>query len=712
MPTFHSLTSYSSILRSPLYHSPTSRLRTFSMSIFSSPRRALLLAAAVLPAFSSAAHADTPTPFSSDADTVFYPRLTAERVLRWGAYEEKGKRKKEKDIGDDAFSFPLSPFSFPPDADAEQTLLLDDMQDAQVVPIRRRSAPRNAVPNDGQNDTRRSLTLDSALPFASQPSQYGPLVARSFGHMAQKTAEGIYTFSDGVQIVYTDPRDKAQTTLTAESAEYNYRTGLVTAHQGARLERSEGSFVGDDITYNVITRAGFTTNAIAETDYFRMRGRRIEALPDGSYVVEDGVFTTCIRGRPDYQIRARRLTVKPNQYVSARGATVFAGPTRLVTLPTFRRSLAAGSSLPIPTPGYDKSDGVFARLRDTPLLDPHRSLQYDGRVGVRRLPAGFVAYEFDIAKTAPRAPAPRTLRTGLDDPLHGYLEQLTPPTYREYAEDRYEDEFIPRLTAGVVVQNDQFVYNRRRTDLRVSRFPELALRYVNVLGRVTDPATLQDQPQAADRTPDGTPNGVGGAVVNPILQRVTSAPFLLDFDLRAGGVTEYPTRVTSGRISFQTTAATQPLLIGRRISLRFAISDWLNAYSAGSMYNLFSPETELDYLPTRTTRIGVGYRFSDDLGRTPFVFDHQDVRSELRLLFQTGGPFAFGYEAKFDLERSRQYDGEFAVLRDFDCMQAGVAYRQRSQSFNVIFRLLPPTRDRAARRAQPLQAIPGSRPGG
>ena len=230
---------------------------------------------------------------------------------------------------------------------------------------------------------------------------------------------------------------------------------------------------------------GFITNAIAESDYFRMRGDRIEALPDGSYQIENGVYTTCIRGRPDYQIRARRLTIKPNQYVSARHVTFYAGPTALITLPALTRSLNRYSNAPIPTPGYNTTDGFFLNLRDTPIVEPQRSLGFDLRLNFRHLPTGFAAYEFDLKPPAPRAPSPRTLRQSLSDPLRGYLEQLTPPTYREYAEDRYEDEFAPRTTAGIVLQNNQFVYNRRRTDLRVSRFPEVSCALYQFAGKGT-----------------------------------------------------------------------------------------------------------------------------------------------------------------------------------------------------------------------------------
>jgi hypothetical protein len=588
------------------------------------------------------------------------------------------------------------PFSLMDD-DAEQLLPLNDPPETDVIAVG--AEPAQAKPTPAKP----GITIPGPL------LRPGVITIDSFGNA--DSVNGIFQFPDGVHLTYTEEGSKATTTLTAQSAEYDPKTGLLTAHKSARLERTEGSFVADEITYNLVTQAGFVTNGIAESDYFRMRGDRIEALPDGSYQIENGVYTTCIRGRPDYQIRARRLRIKPNQYVTARHVTFYAGPTALITLPTLTRSLTRSSNAPIPTPGYNTTDGFFLNLRDTPIVEPRRSLGFDLQLNFRHLPTGFAAYEFDLKPPAPRAPSPRTLRTSLSDPLRGYLEQLTPPTYREYAADRYEDEFAPRTTAGIVLQNDQFVYNRRRTDLRVSRFPEVSAHFINVLGRSRDANALQNaQDNAADA--NGDPAGPAGAVINPILQRTSSAPFLLDVSLNAGGISEYPTQVTAGRFSIQTTASTQPLLVGRRISLRFAVSDWINTYTSGSWYHLFSPETELDYLPTRTTRLGMGYRFSNDTGRTPFAFDRLDVRQELRLLFQTGGPVGFGVETKFDLERSRAYDTEVAVVRNFDCMQVGFAYALRGQQFNIIFHLFPPTRDRATRRTTPLQSIPGRNSGG
>ena len=71
------------------------------------------------------------------------------------------------------------------------------------------------------------------------------------------------------------------------------------------------------------------------------------------------------------------------------------------------------------------------------------------------------------------------------------------------------------------------------------------------------------------------------------------------------------------------------------------------------------------------------------------------------------GPWAFGVVSKIDVDHARSYDTEFAVLRNFDCMQVGLNYRVRNQSINLIFNILPPTADRARRRQLPINPAQG-----
>jgi hypothetical protein len=195
--------------------------------------------------------------------------------------------------------------------------------------------------------------------------------------------------------------------------------------------------------------------------------------------------------------------------------------------------------------------------------------------------------------------------------------------------------------------------------------------------------------------PEPVPHPVGST--EAAIQRIPNASFLLDVSASIGEFNEQPTNIAAGRFGLRADAASQPNLIGKRLSWRLGASDWFNAYTTGTTYDLLSAEAELNYVPTRTSVFGAGYRYLTDAGTTPFSFDRRDIRHELRLRYQVGGPWAFGVLTKFDLERSRVFDSEFAVVRNFDCMQVGVEYRLRTQSFEVIFNLLPPTPDREQR---------------
>lgn len=528
------------------------------------------------------------------------------------------------------------------------------------------------------------LKVDIAAGTVAPPPP-GHVEFRRFQHLRWTPGKNAFRAQGNVLAVYTEPDTKKQTTLTAETVTYDGDTGFFIATGGLRLEREEGTFTGQDLQYNFQTGVGNVTNGYFVGPAFRMSGRSIATRENGDYVIQNGTFTTCIRGRPDYRLRARELTISPGRSVSAKGVTFYLGGTPIITLPSYKRNLKASASVPVPVPGYNGTDGLYAGLRTNFMDQPHRTLGLDVRVGTKRGPTGFVSYETDLRNLTPNPVPPHSVENRLSDPLRGILEQLSPPTYREYAENRFEDEYAPRATAAVTLQASQYTYNRRVNDLRVSRFPELSLNFVNLLSRpFTNILTGAHEPARAG------------------FERFPNAPFLLNLNLSVADINERPDNVTAGRFSGRLSVATQPLLIGRQISLRAGFSNWFNLYTSGTIYDLFAPEVELDYAPTRTSRFVVAYRNLKEEGRTPFLFDRRDIRHELRLTYQVSGPWAFGITSKIDLERSRAYDGELALVRNFDCMSAGIAYRVRSQSVALIFSILPPTANRAERLRMPL----------
>ncbi len=537
------------------------------------------------------------------------------------------------------------------------------------------------------------LAILAATPvYAAQPGkpkqpETGPqraqIVVEHASHLHQDLVTGSVTATGNVVVEFTDPTDNSVTTLTTPDFAYNAVTGVATSNGPVRIQRSEGTFLGDHMVYNVKTREGSVEDAIVETDYFRMRGQKITARSDGSYVLTNGTFTTCIHAHPDYHVKAHTLTVTPGKVIVARDVTFYAGSTTLITLPSYKISLHAGGGAPTPLPGYNTTDGIFVQVHRTPILTQHQNLDLNLRVNFRHLPTGDVSYEQDIAGTAKDIAPPSDLLYGANNPLRSTMSELNPPVYSDYAANDFNLQFSPRSTAYALVENREYVYNRSYNNLVISRFPEVGIRVTNILGH--------NLPVSAP--PD---NRILGSAEGA-LQRIPGAPLLLNARASFGYLREDPTGAQAGRLALRLRAASQPFLIGRRISFRVAASGWLNLYTTGSIYNILSPEAEIDYVPTRTSRFAAAYRYLSDAGRTPFLFDRRDVRNELRLMYQVGGPWAFGIQSFIDLDHSRAYDGELAVLRNFDCMQIGLSYRLRSKQVNIIFNLLPPT---AARERQ------------
>ena len=609
-----------------------------------------------------------------------------------------------------------------------------------AAPIVVRAEPPTSLPDNGPDteivpfvalpeEQPASTVPQSPTPETQNPKPAsGDVRLQKFKHLHWSPDKNTVHIDGSAEVVYTQPDTKAMTLLTANDIDYDLQNSQISAKSGVRLNRPEGTFTGNEIQYNLVEDTGYVTDAFVDTNYFQMRGKKIELkssrppkekqgkekpAKDGqdkspekktplrqTYIVTDGFFTTCDHapGREDYRIFAHRLTVVQGQYVSADRITFYVGPTRLVTLPfTYRRSLQKSSGVAAPRPGYSKAEGLTLNITQRPVEETHTTLDLDLRVGLRYLPIGFVLYNHDLLPHNQSTLPPLNRSSLLTNPLLGVLGRLTPPDFQNYTEGRFPEELGPRATFYAALQHRQFIFNRNRYNksqynLLVSRFPEVGVEFANVLGHF--PAAGDDDP--ASQNLNNT---------EIALRRIPNAPFLLDAGISIGAIDENPTRVTSGRLATRIGIASQPLLLGKRLSLRVGATDWLNVYTRGTVYNLLMPEIDLNYIPTRTSLFRIGYRYETDTGRTPFLFDRRDLRHELSLRYQVGGPWAFGIATSYNLENFRTYETSIVALRNFDCMQVGVGYRFQAQQFNIIFNLLPPSANRASRRRAPLAGL-------
>jgi hypothetical protein len=519
-----------------------------------------------------------------------------------------------------------------------------------------------------------------------QPASTSETVRR-FKHLHWSAADAHFQ-SEGSAEIAAQQANKPEISVTGNNVDYDSRLGIVQVKNGISIRRGTDILTGESGEYNVHTGAGHIVSAKVLSENFTMHGSSIEAMENGSYVMHDGEFTTCIRGRPDYHIHARKVVVSPDRYVTIDGAQLYVGKTALPTLPTFKRSLNHSAPVSTPVPAYSVSEGPVIRIHESPISRPLEALDYDIRLNLRTYPGGVLAYQRDLGSAVPNLAPPRGILQSIDDPLRGILDRISPPVYARYDYSAAPSVQPKRIFAYSMLINDEYIFNRFRNDIQLDALPIVGVHFSNLLDSRHAEAKRVEQSEAADP-----------ALTLSALKVPRDVPPTLDIDLSAGYFQEFPTNVDQARLSLKVDLASRPMSINKHLSWRIGATNWLNTYSGGSTYDLLSPDIEADYVPTSTSLIGIGYRYLSDSGSTPFVFDRRDLRQELRLRYRVGGPWSFGMIGRYDLERVKAYDAELSIVRNLDCMQIGLSYRVLSQSVNVIFNFLPSAASRARHRA-------------
>lgn len=488
--------------------------------------------------------------------------------------------------------------------------------------------------------------------------------------------ENNYMHSPGpVRITMEDALTGEKTVLIADDAEGS-PSGDITVHGNIRLEKQQGALTGRSLLWHNTTQSGTVLDARTSISQIDLRGKKIEILPDHSLKAYDASFTTCTLIHPDYHITARDVRISSDRKVKAHNITFYLGRSKVFVLPYFERSFKHSVSNPLPLPSYSKEGSISIRLNNDLITEPSRTFMYDLSLSIRRAPQGIVAYEQDIIPSDPNRHPPQAQRDTAANPLRSALE-LTPGML---ADPNNSPDMTPRNTLYGLLSAGIYVNNRRRTDLRVSRLPEIGISARNIMHRtIIDPA----DPNMHSKVP----NVFGIGFFQP-------SNWLINADASVGYFQERPTHTEQTRMGFRMDATSPIFMIKNPLYVRYGATVWSNYYSNGNAYTLLAPEVEMDYLLRSNTMINVAYRIQQDFGRTPFLFDRKDVAHEVRLGYGfLGARWAYDMGLHYDVQRWRAYDSSYAIRRRFDCMEIGVAYHTRSQSFNFILNLLPGTLD-------------------
>ncbi len=169
---------------------------------------------------------------------------------------------------------------------------------------------------------------------------------------------GIASAKGNVHIKYGD------TEITAGRADYNSNTGDVMAREDVTVWKSGTTYKGESILYNVKTneltgntiKSGMSTggaNFFYTTEKFETETKFVDQI-DGELTY----LTTHDYADPNFRVKAKSITIYPDDRIIMRGVTVYAGKTPVFWLPYVSQPIDDEVGYRF-TPGHSSLWGAF-----------------------------------------------------------------------------------------------------------------------------------------------------------------------------------------------------------------------------------------------------------------------------------------------------------------------------------------------------------------
>ena len=214
-----------------------------------------------------------------------------------------------------------------------------------------------------------------ALAQTVLPPDQGP-VTLTADHIEYDTQTGDVA-ADG-HVVAT----RGRTTITADHLAGNLKSGDVQAMGHVVLTQPGRTATGENLKYNYRTRVGEMSQAVAKYAPWTVTGRTI-TTGGGQAVALGASATPCDPARPAFLVRAKRVVVVPDDYITAYDAVLYVYGVPVFYLPAYTASLKKGRNAASgPTLGYDNFNGVWAEYTQYVPLGDWES-QIRARYGTR-----------------------------------------------------------------------------------------------------------------------------------------------------------------------------------------------------------------------------------------------------------------------------------------------------------------------------------------
>ncbi|MDH3981774.1 MAG: hypothetical protein OES84_02610, partial [Kiritimatiellaceae bacterium] len=129
-------------------------------------------------------------------------------------------------------------------------------------------------------------------------------------------------------------------TLIADRVSGKPETGDIHAEGDIYFERENVIWQGTELEYNYITQDGDFGPSSLNFDPILVSVEHVERVSTNEFMLKNAEFTTCQREHPHFNVRAKEARLIDQEYLKAKGVTVYVGRVPIFYLPYWRQKLS------------------------------------------------------------------------------------------------------------------------------------------------------------------------------------------------------------------------------------------------------------------------------------------------------------------------------------------------------------------------------------
>jgi hypothetical protein len=309
----------------------------------------------------------------------------------------------------------------------------------------------------------------------------GPIKYWSDSVFVSRSDNKIYLFGNA-KITYLRMTLEAAEITIDQDDHYLFATGVIDTVDSLGNPRYKGIPVfteagdepiyGDTIYFDIKTKRGRITHGKTKMPPGYYRGMQINKIGDKTYLVQDGLFTSCeYIDDPHFYFRSKQMRMVPNDKIVARPVYLYLADVPLLAIPfgVFPNKKGRRSGLVVPT--YGESDYGGRHLRDigyywapSDYFDALLTTDFYDKIGFTYSTEVNYALRYILGGNFKGYYLPRDPNTGVES--HRWAVSLShnqtiDPTMRFSASGRFQsDKTLARdLSPDIEVRTNQNLYS-------------------------------------------------------------------------------------------------------------------------------------------------------------------------------------------------------------------------------------------------------------